>query len=339
MVNGSRVLLDGDRSEIVFSFQFADTAGELIQHEARVQFQRTLRVPDDGKEYPLPAGLGQFPLLHARSNALTLPEHMTSRGGVVFPIYPFEATWMNFDCTDGFPVALRIAAGKINAVTGERWQEGVPNEQDYVVLPDQYWLDGFNTGEGQVRQFVAAKLGANLTVEEQVTGVAEWGGLQVLAVPMKVDYYLELLKEARAYDRINSSVVMCASEPLECLSIDMGMGQGGAISQTIEEDRYGIDAWDFDRAERVFVSMVDARVWPDIGGEIVPTPITSKDYEHQGIPWFDFEGLSDVPKSDALAPLKTVQRGLIELGVEIDRHSPKIHGTRRIDRQITDGSW
>ena len=27
-----------------------------------VDFQRTLRVPDDNQEYPLPAGLGEFPL-------------------------------------------------------------------------------------------------------------------------------------------------------------------------------------------------------------------------------------------------------------------------------------
>ena len=88
----------------------------------------------------------------------------------MFPIYPFEAAWMNFYCESMFPIALRIAAGKINAVTGDDWSESTPKIQDYVVLPDQYWLDGFNTGDGQVRQFVAAKLGTNLTVEEQVTG-------------------------------------------------------------------------------------------------------------------------------------------------------------------------
>ncbi len=27
-----------------------------------VSFQRTLRIPDDGKTYPLPPGLGEFPI-------------------------------------------------------------------------------------------------------------------------------------------------------------------------------------------------------------------------------------------------------------------------------------
>ena len=27
-------------------------------------FQRTLRIPDDGRDYPLPPGLGRFPLRH-----------------------------------------------------------------------------------------------------------------------------------------------------------------------------------------------------------------------------------------------------------------------------------
>ena len=30
--------------------------------ELEITFQRTLRIPDDGKDYPLPAGLGRLPL-------------------------------------------------------------------------------------------------------------------------------------------------------------------------------------------------------------------------------------------------------------------------------------
>ena len=29
-----------------------------------IDFQRTLRIPDDNREYPLPPGLGAFPLRH-----------------------------------------------------------------------------------------------------------------------------------------------------------------------------------------------------------------------------------------------------------------------------------
>ena len=34
--------------------------------ECSIQFQRTLRIPDDNREYPLPAGLGRFPMPSSR---------------------------------------------------------------------------------------------------------------------------------------------------------------------------------------------------------------------------------------------------------------------------------
>ena len=35
----------------------------------KISFQRTLRVPDDGKDYPLPPGLGRFPIKHVDDHA------------------------------------------------------------------------------------------------------------------------------------------------------------------------------------------------------------------------------------------------------------------------------
>ncbi|MGI9015482.1 MAG: hypothetical protein ACR2HR_00005 [Euzebya sp.] len=39
--------------------------------------------------------------------------------------------------------------------------------------------------EGRIRQFVAMSLGEGYTVEEQLSGAAEWGGIQIIAYPMK----------------------------------------------------------------------------------------------------------------------------------------------------------
>ena len=41
-----------------------------------IDFQRTLRIPDDGDDYPLPPGLGSFPLRHLtqRVAAVVLPK-------------------------------------------------------------------------------------------------------------------------------------------------------------------------------------------------------------------------------------------------------------------------
>jgi hypothetical protein len=49
------ITLEGD--ELVFRFPDLHPAAEC-----RVQLQRTLRVPDDDREYPLPPGLGRFPM-------------------------------------------------------------------------------------------------------------------------------------------------------------------------------------------------------------------------------------------------------------------------------------
>ena len=47
-----------------------------------VEFQRTLRIPDDGKVYPLPAGVGRFPLRHVDDYEKSVPESWLKRGGV-----------------------------------------------------------------------------------------------------------------------------------------------------------------------------------------------------------------------------------------------------------------
>ena len=74
-------------------------------------------------------------------------------------------------------MAVKVAAGKINAVTGEGWENELSSRpQDYVVIPEQPWLDGFSVMEGMIRQFVAMPLGEGFTAEEQLTGEAEHGG-------------------------------------------------------------------------------------------------------------------------------------------------------------------
>jgi hypothetical protein len=75
-----------------------------------------------------------------------------------------EALWISFSAR--VPCAVKIAAGKINAVSGAAWPAELHSEpQDYVVVPGQPWLDGFSVGAGLTRQFVAMPLGAGDSVE------------------------------------------------------------------------------------------------------------------------------------------------------------------------------
>jgi hypothetical protein len=43
------------------------------QAKLTIEFQRTLRIPDDDKTYPLPPGLGAFPLKHVDDHAEDVP--------------------------------------------------------------------------------------------------------------------------------------------------------------------------------------------------------------------------------------------------------------------------
>jgi hypothetical protein len=122
--------------------------------------------------------VGLFPVEHVDDFANKLPDTWRTHGGVFIPVYQSEALWINF--SDDYPCAVKIAAGKINAVSGEPWSNGLSADpQDYAVIPEQPWLDGFNVSGDFIRQFVAMPLGEGFTAEDQIAGTAEHGALQL----------------------------------------------------------------------------------------------------------------------------------------------------------------
>ena len=252
--------------------------------ELDITFQRTLRIPDDGKDYPLPAGLGRLPLRYIEDCEGELSQDTLNRGGIVMPMYQSEATWIDFSCD--YPMAIKIAAGKINAVTGEPWSNGLhAKPQDYMVAPEQPWLDGFCIEQGIVRQFVAEPLGQGNTVEEVMTGEAEWGGLQVIVYPMKADEYRR--RFAQPDEQLYDMPMMMRRQADECMSEPMGLAAGGRIHQEIYEDDCGIQVWDRDAASRCFVHIANSTAYERMTGQPPPSaPITQQDYHKQGIPWF-----------------------------------------------------
>lgn len=99
------------------------------------------------------------------------------------------------------PYAIKIYVGAVNAISGEPAVETAATKlrrqrlltenksvQDYVVVPEQYWLDGIATSEGKVRQFVAMPIGSGYSVEAQVTGEEVTGGLQFEITPATDEY-------------------------------------------------------------------------------------------------------------------------------------------------------
>lgn len=186
-----------EHNELVISFP-------EVHEFARVglNFQRTLRIPDNDQVYPLPPGLGSFPLVHVDDYKSSVPSNWIEHGGVVLPMYQSEAMWICFNPrpapgrASAYPFAIKISTGKIDAITGEELKKGLHrNKQDYVVVPGQPWLDGYCVKKGIIRQFVAMPLGQGYSAEEQITKKAEFGGIQIVVYPLKAEVYDRLYPE------------------------------------------------------------------------------------------------------------------------------------------------
>jgi hypothetical protein len=288
-----------------------------------IGFQRTFRIPDDGKTYPLPPGFGYFPLCHVDDYARRVAPDWLERGGVMLPMYQSEAMWLLFITPrvdrrrTGYPVAIKVAAGKINAVTGKSWSDGLnAAPQDYMVAPRQPWLDGFCVQKGLIRQFVAMPLGAGYTAEEQLTGQAEHGGLQIVVYPMKREVFERRFPEReRELDLLCEMSASGVFKAKKALRGDMGLAPGGRMKQEIYSDPFGLDDWDLNQKGRCFVHIANSLVWREITGRQPPTtPPTAKEYAKARLPWFDYydDGAEALEGAPALSGLKSVA----ELGKE-----------------------
>ena len=270
--------------------------------QASISFIRTLRIPDDNRSHPLPPGFSRFPLHHVDDYAARVPADWQPHGGVFLPMYQAEALWLNF--TADYPMAVKVAAGKIDAVTGKPFQNELHAEQDYVVVPNQPWLDGFCIRRGLIRQFVAMPLGEGYTAEEQLTGKAEHGGLQLAVYPMKASRYEEMMSERRAVDYLQARAMPCAAPPQE-----LGLAPGGMMRQEIHEDPYGLDAWSTDSRARCFVHILNSGQYREVtGGRPPHEPPTAEDYDRAGLPWFEYynEDLKALEGAPTLAALDSV---------------------------------
>ncbi len=307
------IVLQDDRLE----FRFPEVHAKA---RCSISFMRTLRLPDDNRSYPLPPGLGHFPLRHVDDFGATVPPAWKRHGGVFLPMYQAEAMWIDFN--GSYPMALKIAAGKVCALTGETWSsELVAEPQSYLVVPDQPWLDGFCIAHGLIRQFVAMPLGEGYSAEEQLTGEARHGGLQILAYPMKADVYKARFEQPKLQRLYAPPMAEAAYAPPE-----MGLAPGGLMRQEVYEDDYGLEAWDLSHSSRCFVHIVNSVQYLEVTGEGPPSiPPSAADYARAGLPWFEYYGgdLAVLPGSASLAGLDSVAAKKIKKGEgELEDNGP-----------------
>lgn len=342
-----------------------------------ITFHRTLRIPDDGRHYYLPPSLGAFPLRRVQDHHERVPASWREHGGVLLPMFQREAMWLGFHAAPWRPNALKVAVGKVNALSGKPWSEqlvrGVrgDHEQDYMVLPDQPWLDGINAGDGFIKQFCAMPLGMGYTVEGQVTGKEEFGGLQLCVFEPKAGKFPDTPPAIR---RGNESIYavdagyaasaapaapLARSAELPQASFagqEMGLAAGGRMKQSIYPDPHGIDTWDQSNYARVYVHLVNSQMWTAITGEPMPsTPVTAQAYAEHNLPWFDLydEHKGDIASSKTLKGVKSVKEMDAEKGFApqqddssvdvpddlIHKHHPVESGTTAEPTTVGDGNW
>jgi hypothetical protein len=266
---------------------------------------RTLRIPDDGQMYPLPPGLGRFPLFKVLTYRDRVPPQWLEEAGAFIPMYQREALWIGFHAADWKPNAVKIAVGGINVISGDPVNHGLKDDpQDYIVCPDQPWLDGINTGHGSIRQFVAMPLGMGYTVEASLTGKEIFGGIELTVFEPKPGRFPD-----KPPIRSASGPVRFAAPKVSSAPQSMGLGAGGEMKQKIYPDSYGIDVWDQDNYGHVAINIVNSAQFLELTGiQPPPTPVDTKAYTNYGLPWFDLydEFKGDVSPSEHLTTVKTI---------------------------------
>jgi hypothetical protein len=318
--------------------------GVRIGAHFTITFQRTLRLPDDGGTYPLPPSLGQFPVHRVEDYLDRVPEDWRERRGVFIPMYQREAMWLNFIGDSWHPVAAKVGIGKVNALTGKGWDTKLhAHPQDYLVCPNQPWLDGINAGNDYIRQFVAMPLGRGYTVEGQVTGEEVFGGLQIIVFDAKPGRFPEESPAPPDGPLQAGMEGMAAGKMLTMAAMPspgMGLAAGGKMKQAIYPDPHGIDTWDQGNNGEIFVHIVNSELYREITGlEPPPTPVDAHAYTEHGYPWFALydEQKGDIAPSDVLAGVKSVKEFDQEQGLPARQDDSTVEVPEQQIRKIRPG--
>jgi len=368
--------LNGDTLKFTFPEVHPDA-------ELTITFVRTLRIPDDDKAYPLPPGLGLFPLQHVDDHRERVPAKWVEHGGVMLPMYQAEALWIKFSSKHipkrrtKYPFAVKIGTGKISAITGDEWVQ-VMREDDYCVIPEQPWIDGYKVDDKSIRQFVAAPLGAGFTAEEQLTGKADHGGIQIEVYPMDFATFDKKFPEIKEREvktsggflrgaggssagfatasyvppGVNAATLLSDSADARGrsrqFSAEMGIGAGGKMKQEIFKDPHGMEVWQRSQKARCFVHLANSMAWEAITEKKPPaTPVTADVYTRHGYPWFDYydESQTALEGTEKFKSLKSVMELGFQKGMNILPEntsvdpSDKVYVIKGKAGQVRVGAW
>jgi hypothetical protein len=155
--------------------------------------------------------------------------------------------WINFRAME--PFAIKIYVGGVNAISGELAAEDEQtmcrrsallaegkSVQDYIVVPQQKWLDGIANTDGTVRQFVAMPMGSGYSVETQIRGMDCYGGLQFEITPLsevqktkRFQIFIRDLKGSTQTFEVTSTMTVARLKQLFCDNHGIPPGQQSFI--------------------------------------------------------------------------------------------------------------
>ncbi len=138
----------------------------MKQNGYYVSLHKTDKINVDDDAHTLPPDKGCF--AEYRVSDYFCPEEW-SKDGIFVPVEESQPLWIDF--RGNTECAVLCSVQKINPVTGEPsdLEGGLKKDpsQNYLVLPEQRWLDGYSN-QGKVYQFVVTKAGEGLAVNEYV---------------------------------------------------------------------------------------------------------------------------------------------------------------------------
>ncbi len=231
-----------------------------------VRFMRTLRVPDDGRAYPSLPTFGEFPVFSVQDYPDRVPAAWRTRPGLFIPMHPQEAMWISMSGRWWKPNAVKVAVGRINALTGESWHQKLSNEpQDYLVCPEQHLLSGFHDRDGRFRQFVTPPTSTDPVSGAEPAKSEACEGLQIMVFEPRPGLFP---------DHPPSKAARTVAERPQLSDAN---GQTVTIRQEVLPDPHGIQTWDSPNSGRVCVHLIDCAVFREITGHELPrSPIRGR---------------------------------------------------------------
>ena len=110
-------MIELKQDNLVFTFPEVHPDARL-----EITFQRTLRIPDDGETYPLPPGLGSFPLRHVDDFAKNVSRDLRIIGGGMSRCFiPFKSSCRNGAGKNSLSKGNATQRRCIKAAKGMEW--------------------------------------------------------------------------------------------------------------------------------------------------------------------------------------------------------------------------